>query len=107
LPSYEDDWRLLPTNGKWVIVDKTDCEWLSQYRWGHPVRFRPTPRVAALIDGVPVGIARFICGVADAGALVEVHHINGNPLDNRRSNLRAMPRWCHRRLHRDERRAAS
>jgi hypothetical protein len=69
------------TQGKFVLVDDADYKWLSQSKWyfqhhGYATRninghARPMHR---LIMGDPINI--------------QVDHINGNKLDNRRENLR-------------------
>lgn len=43
-------------------------------------------------------VACQICGPTDRK--LEVHHVNGNPLDNRPSNLQVVCRSCHRKIHR-------
>jgi hypothetical protein len=78
------------TRGKFALVDDEDYEWISQYKWtwvevrkgypGYAVRnigtFKKTKHQSMhrLIMGNPKGKV--------------VDHINGNSLDNRRSNLR-------------------
>lgn len=73
------------TQGKVAIVDDEDFEWLSRYKWcytkaGYAVR-------ASRINGKrrTVYMHREIL---QAPAGLEVDHINGDKLDNRRSNLR-------------------
>ena len=73
----------------WAIVDDADFEWLNQWRWclgtkGYAIRRgrktagepRTTFRMSRQITGLERGDSR------------QVDHINGNRLDNRRSNLR-------------------
>jgi hypothetical protein len=74
------------TQGKQAIVDDEDFELLSQFKWyamksGHNVyaaRGGGKRRMELL--------HRLILGVTDSK--IEVDHINGDGLDNRRSNLR-------------------
>lgn len=80
--------RIKLTQNKFTIVDDSDYEWLNQYKWyfsqqrGSGYSHR-TP----FINGKKkmVSMHRFILGVENN---MEVDHINGNGLDNRRSNLR-------------------
>lgn len=82
------------TKGKIAIVDDEDFEWLSQYNWvcdstGRAAcslylgggRERPIRKTILM--------HRLIVGATDGE---EVDHINLNPLDNRRSNLRKATR---------------
>ena len=73
--------------GKFATVDDEDYEWLSQWKWH--VRIKPTNKYAARNNhgGTPTTIQmhRQILG-AKKGQLCD--HINGNGLDNRRSNIR-------------------
>ncbi|GAA5503017.1 hypothetical protein Dxin01_02766 [Deinococcus xinjiangensis] len=67
--------------GLFAIVDSGDYEWLSQYYWHVVAR----NYVRTNIDGRGVLMHRLVLG-APKGSVVD--HINHNPLDNRRSNLR-------------------
>lgn len=92
------------TQGKVTIVDDADYEWLNQFHWslgsgGYPQRavktdkgWRPRRMHCDLID-VPAGL------VPD--------HINGNALDNRRSNLRIATRSENQRNQRKRTRKTS
>lgn len=77
------------TRGYVALVDDEDFEWLSQWKWcvhfggtkyGKPYAMRRsgdhTMRIHRLVMGCTKGDGRHI------------DHINGNSLDNRRSNLR-------------------
>ena len=68
-----------------AMVDAADLPRLREYgrRWCHWQTNRGYPMVGH--KGPAVILARFILGPAE-GFLVD--HINGNPLDNRRANLR-------------------
>ena len=69
------------TRSKTTFVDDSDYEWLNQWKWryktGYVVRTgqkKTTIRMHRLMVNTPNGL--------------ETDHINGNPLDNRRKNLR-------------------
>lgn len=85
------------SQGKYTIVDDSDSERVSQYKWCYKVSKK-------LSNGEELGYAvhgfwdstrqqnkivklhRFILEITDPNILGD--HINGNTLDNRRSNLR-------------------
>lgn len=77
------------TKGKEAIVDDADFEMLSAYKWF----FQKNGKTGVARASVPAGknrqtkvvMHRLLLG-ARRGQWVD--HINGNPLDNRRSNLR-------------------
>lgn len=87
-----EEYRTIPlTQGRVAIVDVADYEWLSQWKW------------RCLFRGG--GYAIRICRKSGKQRLVYMHreimalpfrdkrqvdHINHDPLDNRRSNLRAV-----------------
>jgi len=70
----------LPT-GQQVLVDPGDLAAVSRHTWG----VTQENYVRATIDGERVFLHRWLTG---AGAGQVVDHVNGDPLDNRRSNLR-------------------
>ena len=67
-------------NGKSFLIDVADFEKVSQYNWG----ISGPGYCSAFIDGKQVLMHRFLMG--DEGEVID--HINGDKLDNRRSNLR-------------------
>lgn len=82
-----------------TIVDECDFESLSKMNWR--MHKRGYPRLATWVNKKTkhVTLHRFILGVTDPTILVD--HINGNTLDNRRSNLRT----CTRKQNNQNRRA--
>ena len=82
--------RLIPlSRGKYTKVDDTDFEWLSAWKWycsssGYAIR---TVNDLAGTGGKrsrTIHMHREILGTVDG----IVDHVNGDPLDNRRDNLR-------------------
>ncbi len=78
----------LPT-GHTVIIDKDDVEKINQYKW-HLVGYKDKQYAQSTIkDPVNVLMHRFIL-CPPLG--FDIDHINGNGLDNRKSNLRICTR---------------
>lgn len=67
--------------GKEVLVDKEEYEFLSRFTWFNNGK----GYALASINGEVVRMHRLI---TNCGTNFEVDHINGNTLDNRKSNLR-------------------
>ena len=80
--------REIPLNkGKFALVDDQDYEWLMQWRWtvsakGYATRTSKSKGVTRKIL-----MHRLINNTPDG---MQTDHINHNPLDNRRSNLRTV-----------------
>jgi hypothetical protein len=74
------------TKGYVALVDDEDAEWLSKHRWHvcPDVRSKSV-RAMSVVGGKNTFMHRLIL---NPPAKLEIDHINGNPLDNRRSNLR-------------------
>lgn len=74
--------KIITAKGEEILIDKCDidaamrCSWCIS-RTGYPV---------ANIEGRVVKMHRYLLGLLDSKELVD--HKNGNPLDNRRENLR-------------------
>jgi len=81
------------TQGKVAIVDDADYKFLNQYKWyalkrGYTYYAMRYARKSDLQKG-PIIMHKVILNAIGADGMVETDHINGNGLDNRRSNLRA------------------
>lgn len=79
--------QILLTQGKCAIIDDDDFELVNQYKWcylghggGYAVR-------RSEISKKPILLHRFILRLLPKDGIV-VDHINGDPLDNRKCNLR-------------------
>lgn len=70
-----------------VLVDDEDFEWLSKSHWTLDGRGYARRSVKG-DNGRSIFMHREIMGLVDEGRAVIVDHRNGNPLDNRRENLR-------------------
>jgi hypothetical protein len=76
------------TQGKVALVDDEDYEWLSKYKWYyHHQGYASTYYKVGFYDYKNPLMHRLILGVLD-NLQVQVDHINGNKLDNRRENIR-------------------
>lgn len=73
-------------DGKQAVVDDADYERVSSHKWSLQ---DSRGYVRAYINGKKVRLHRFIMNVAPG---VEIDHINGDKLDNRRKNLRICSR---------------
>lgn len=64
-----------------TLVDDSDFEWLNQYKW----HLSAKRYVEATIDGINYYMHRMVMR-CPKGKVMD--HVNRNPLDNRKSNLR-------------------
>ena len=85
-----------------VIVDEQDKHLLREYNWridnkGYVVSYKRTGWGKTSCYLGYVSLARLIMGVT--GLNIIVHHINKNPLDNRRCNLAVLTRGDHGNFH--------
>jgi hypothetical protein len=69
-----------------TLVDEEDIEKLSKYNWYLDEQKRGYFRVRTKISGSWFTMSRYLLDVYDKN--IHVDHENGNPLDNRRKNLR-------------------
>lgn len=86
----ESNTRLLPlTKGQFAIVDEADFAWASQWTWrlSHDGYARRGKRING--KQTIYTLHRELMGNPDG---MDVDHINGNRLDNRRCNLRVCTR---------------
>jgi len=78
------------TKGYVALVDDEDYEWLMQWKWFSMVQ--KSGHVSAARNAKTVGgkrgTIRMHRVIIAAEPIMQVDHINGNPLDNRRCNLR-------------------
>ena len=104
MPTEHDEARMIPlTMGKVAIVDAADFDALSAYKWcamqsgnGKFRAMRKGPRNGG--SGAAILMHRLVMSAPEG---VKVDHINHDPLDNRRSNLRLCTRSqniCNRRM---------
>lgn len=76
-----DETIVTTSNGRSFTVDTADLEKVKQHSWC----FCKTGYLVANVDGKVVKLHRYLL---DPPPHAVVDHINGNPADNRRSNLR-------------------
>ena len=73
--------------GLFALVDDEDFDKLSGLRWHYSSGRTPYPRCSLWVDSKIKNVTMHILLIGKkAGHIVD--HINGDPLDNRRSNLR-------------------
>jgi hypothetical protein len=79
------------TKGKVAIVDDKDYEWLSQYNWCYSTGGTPPHRGYAsrgVFRGGKNTMTFMHREIMNTPKGMQTDHINGDPLDNRRENLR-------------------
>lgn len=80
----------IPLNrGKYALVDDADFDWLNQWRWNIHSNGCAKRNISKTVNGKrkfkTIRMHRLIMNPPEG---FEVDHINGDPLDNRRENLR-------------------
>lgn len=80
------------TRGHVVIVDDEDFEWLDRFKWYAQKDRRNFYAARRDSHGCGQKKLRMHRVILNAPALLEVDHINGNTLDNRRANIRLATR---------------
>jgi hypothetical protein len=84
---YTRDMRKIPvTNSEPAIVDDCDYPLLSRFTW-HVSKGYPAVHLSTTVVGQKVSVQMHRLVLPPKGGFV-VDHINRNPLDNRRENLR-------------------
>jgi len=86
--------KILLTQNKFALVNNRDYEWLCQYKWhAHKAMYTFYACRGIRIDGrrATVSMHRVVLGLKP-GDGKEIHHIDKNGLNNRRSNLRICSR---------------
>lgn len=75
-------------NGTEFIIDKDDFDKVDQYTWhtNTPPSSKTTYIMANITKRIKIKLHRFILNITDPK--IQVDHINGNGLDNRKENLR-------------------
>ena len=68
--------------GKYMLIDEDDYDSVIKHRWWLMVR----GDISTGINGKKIKLHRFIMNVTDPK--IQVDHLNGDRLDNRRENLR-------------------
>lgn len=80
--NYDGTWNIETSHGDMILVDEEDLDLAMRYSWC----VNGSGYAHAHIDHKWIPIHRYLLGITDPA--VTVDHINGNTLDNRRSNLR-------------------
>lgn len=70
-----------------VLLDSDDFERISKFKWYINKQRGNKFRVVAFKKNKQIKLHRYILNITDSS--VQVDHINGNPLDNRKCNLRS------------------
>ena len=80
------------TQGKYALVDDADFEWLNRWKWcAHRMgRLWYAVRKRRKADGPGPGLILLHREILRPPGSLESDHINGDGLDNRRANLRAV-----------------
>jgi hypothetical protein len=90
IPLSKQKRRNSRNQGLHALVDDEDYEWLSQWNWCAVSTYRRNGGYAMRVErGKTISMHRLVVNAPDG---LEVDHINGIGLDNRRSNLRLVTR---------------
>jgi hypothetical protein len=77
------------TKGHFALIDDEDCERVSQYKWSFDNNGYAVRKAGGRKNPKKIMLHRFIM---DAPAGFDVDHIDGDPLNNTRANLRVCNR---------------
>jgi hypothetical protein len=77
------------TQGKVALVDDADFEWLSAFKW---CASQERPGAFYAVGSVSGRVQRMHRVILSAPMGMDVDHVNGDGLDNRRSNIRLSTR---------------
>ena len=80
--NYDGTWRIETSHGDFILIDEEDLDLVMRYSWCINAR----GYAHAHFGKKWVTLHRYLLGITDP--TVTVDHINGDPLDNRRENLR-------------------
>lgn len=104
------------TQDKWALIDVVDIPLISAYKWtaqecsSTKGKFYATTRVRGLNSASKSGktyIHRMILGLVENAGSIDVDHKDGDPLNNRRSNLRSCTRLQNMRNRKKRRNTSS
>ena len=88
IQSRHDGTSLIPlSRGKWAIVDTDDVPMIAEFSWAAGNQGGGFTYARGWVEGKKVFLHRFLLGSPNGK---RVDHINGDTLDNRRSNLRVV-----------------
>jgi hypothetical protein len=79
------------SRGKFAMVDDEDFEWLSGYKWYLSGDLRLCPGYAASAGVKSISTSQLMHrAIMNPNSNMEVDHIDGDTLNNQRSNLRVV-----------------
>jgi HNH endonuclease len=80
--------ELILTKGYKALIDADDYEWLSKWKWTAVITGQNIKRIYAYRREWPSRRAIYLHRAILGASQGDIDHINGDTLDNRRSNLR-------------------
>ena len=83
-----------------VIIDDEDADRILQYQWSYELHCRSRkPYIIRRVKGKRLWLHREVLGLP-SGKHFQVDHINGDPTDNRKCNLRVCERGAQNAINR-------
>jgi len=79
-------WIPLSCSNEFTLIDAGDFSFVSAHSWYLNKKDRDTNYAHTTINGKKIKLHQFLLGKPDDGFVID--HVNGDGLDNRRSNLR-------------------